>query len=82
MLFRSQHKLAQAGDRLAHLAQMLDSLSPLGTLQRGYAIVTDSAGKVITDAATVAKGDQVEARLAKGKLALTVREALNDPDQP
>ena len=77
-----QHKLQQAGDRLAHLAQMLDSLSPLGTLQRGYAIVTDSAGKVITDASTVAKGDNVEARLAKGRLALTVREAASDPDQP
>ena len=77
-----QHKLAQAGDQLGHLAQMLDSLSPLGTLQRGYAIVTDSAGKVITDASTVVKGDLVEARLAKGKLALSVHEVLDDPDQP
>lgn len=75
-----QHKLQQAGARLAHLAQMLDSLSPLGTLQRGYAIVTDAKGKVLTDAATVSAGDQVEARLAKGKLALTVTGVENKED--
>jgi len=75
-----QHKLQQAGARLAHLAQMLDSLSPLGTLQRGYAIVTDGKGKVRTDAATVPVVEQVEARLAKGKLALTVTGVENKED--
>jgi exodeoxyribonuclease VII large subunit len=67
-----QHKLQQAGDRLGHLAQMLDSLSPLGTLQRGYAIVTDSEGKVVTDSGAVAVGDEVSARLAAGVLGMKV----------
>ena len=67
-----QRKLQTAGTRLAHLAQMLDSLSPLSTLQRGYAIVTDSTGSVITDSSVISKGDKVEARLAKGRLQLTV----------
>jgi exodeoxyribonuclease VII large subunit len=53
---------------------MLDSLSPLGTLQRGYAIVTDSQGKLLTDASSVAVGDEVQARLAKGQLGLTVNK--------
>ena len=66
-------RLQQSADRLAHLAQMLDSLSPLGTLQRGYAIVTDSSGKVLRDASKVAIGDEVEARLASGRLELTVK---------
>lgn len=69
-----QRKLQEAGTRLAHLAQMLDSLSPLSTLQRGYAIVTDSTGSVITDANTVSSGDRVEARLGKGRLRLTIDE--------
>ncbi len=69
-----RRKLRTAGTRLAHLAQMLDSLSPLSTLQRGYAIVSDSAGIVITDASTVSSGDKLEARLAKGRLRLTVDE--------
>jgi exodeoxyribonuclease VII large subunit len=59
--------------RLAHLAQLLDSLSPLGTLQRGFAILSDSEGKVIRDASAVAIGDEVKARLALGELALVVK---------
>ncbi len=65
-------RLQQSADRLAHLAQMLDSLSPLGTLQRGYAIVTDSSGKVIRDAREVDIGEEVSARLAHGHLGLRV----------
>ncbi len=67
-----QQQLQRSGDRLGHLARMLDSLSPLGTLQRGYAIVTDQAGRVVSDAAAVAVGDEVRARLARGQLGLTV----------
>jgi exodeoxyribonuclease VII large subunit len=74
-----RHKLQQAGERLAHLAQMLDSLSPLGTLQRGYAIVTDVDGRVLTDAAAVKAGDAVQARLARGRLDLTV-DAISGDD--
>ncbi len=65
-------RIQQAGNRLSHLAQMLDSLSPLGTLQRGYAIVTDSSGEVLRDASIVAIGDEVSARLASGRLGLRV----------
>jgi exodeoxyribonuclease VII large subunit len=73
-----QGKLQDAGSRLAHLAQMLDSLSPLGTLQRGYAIVSDGEGKVITDATTVSPGDTLHARLASGRLQVTVNST--DPE--
>ncbi|MEJ2532910.1 MAG: exodeoxyribonuclease VII large subunit [Halioglobus sp.] len=71
-------QLERNRQRLAHLAQMLDSLSPLATLQRGYAIVTDSQGKVVTDVSTVAPGDEVEARLAKGRLGLTVKDVKEE----
>ena len=67
-----QHQLQQAGQRLGHLAGLLDSLSPLGTLERGYAIITDVDGKVVSDSAELAVGDEVEARLARGRLGLTV----------
>ena len=69
-----QQRLQLAGSQLAHLAQMLDSLSPLGTLQRGYAIISDNQGKVISDARSVAVGDELEARLASGRLGLTVNK--------
>ena len=66
-------QLRDSGNRLAHLAQLLDSLSPLGVLQRGYAIVTDDSGGVITDAGQVAIGDDVNAQLAQGRLHLIVK---------
>ena len=69
-----QRKLQVAGTRLGHLSQMLESLSPLNTLQRGYAIVTDSSGAVIVDASTATKGDTVVARLATGRLRMNVTE--------
>ena len=71
-------QLERNRQRLAHLAQMLDSLSPLATLQRGYAIVTDSQGRVVTDASAVAPGDEVEARLARGRLGLTVKDVKEE----
>ena len=75
-----QQRLREAGERLAHLAQMLDSLSPLSTLARGYAIVTDSSGKVVTSASSVAVGDEVTARLAAGRLGLTVDRVETEED--
>jgi exodeoxyribonuclease VII large subunit len=70
-----QQRLTHAGERLAHLAQMLDSLSPLATLARGYAIITDADGRVVSDADRVEAGDRVNARLASGELTLTVDRA-------
>ena len=74
-----QAKLQDAGNRLSHLAGMLDSLSPLGTLARGYAIVTDTDGKVVTDAASVEVGSRLQTRLASGQLNVIV-EATEPED--
>ncbi len=63
-----EFKLQQGRERLALAAASLDALSPLGVLQRGYAIAQDASGRLLRDAATVAEGDAVSVRLAKGKL--------------
>jgi exodeoxyribonuclease VII large subunit len=47
-------------------------LSPLATLERGYAVVSTDAGAVLTDAGQAAAGDVIRARLAKGWLSATV----------
>jgi exodeoxyribonuclease VII large subunit len=44
-------------------------VSPLATLDRGYAIVTDAGGTVLQDAALVQPGDRITARLAHGRVA-------------
>ncbi len=53
----------------------LQSVSPLATLERGYAIVSDTeTGKVLTDASVTKPGTGITARLASGSLLATVDE--------
>jgi exodeoxyribonuclease VII large subunit len=71
-----QH-LEKYGKRLAVAGRTLDAVSPLATLERGYAIVTDSKGTVITNAQDVRAGQIIEARLTKGSVRARVERATN-----
>jgi exodeoxyribonuclease VII large subunit len=53
-------------ERLALLSGALSSLSPLGVLLRGYAIVTDARGRVVRTPADVAPGERVLVRVVDG----------------
>jgi exodeoxyribonuclease VII large subunit len=57
---------------LRHAGHALHSVSPLATLERGYAILFDDAGHVVRSSANVTDGDTVKARLADGELKLRV----------
>jgi len=46
----------------------LDALSPLKILDRGYAVVFDPSGKLLTDVSQVSVGDTLNVRLARGSL--------------
>ena len=63
-----EFSVQEARERLGRAAVSLDALSPLAVLQRGYAIAQDASGKPVRDAASVAAGDELTVRLAKGKL--------------
>ena len=52
----------------------LFSLSPLGVLARGYALVFNEHGSVVMDAGTVSPGDTLTTRLARGNVVSTVTE--------
>jgi exodeoxyribonuclease VII large subunit len=71
-----QH-IEKYGKRLAVAGRTLDAVSPLATLERGYAIVTDSKGTVITNAQDVRAGQIIEARLTKGSVRARVERATN-----
>jgi exodeoxyribonuclease VII large subunit len=65
----------EAQGRLAALAGRLDLLSPLRTLERGYAIVfAEETGKAVLDAGTLATGDRLQLRFARGRARATVEE--------
>lgn len=64
-----QDLLAGAEHRLAMAGRTLNTVSPLATLDRGFAIVTRADdGTLLTDAEAVQPGDDVEIRLARGRL--------------
>jgi exodeoxyribonuclease VII large subunit len=56
--------------RLAELARALHAVSPLDVLQRGYAILFDTAGNVLRSARGVPPDIRLRARLADGELVL------------
>ena len=68
-------QINQKTQQLATLSRTLDVVSPLGTLNRGYAIVTKSQNDQILRVATdVAKGEKIMIRLAKGRLSARIDE--------
>jgi exodeoxyribonuclease VII large subunit len=77
---RGQALPGAARVRLARAAGALDALSPLAVLQRGYAVVTDGSGGVVTDARTVEPGVTIQARLRRGTLLATVVQRCDDPE--
>ena len=72
-----QQNLEKVGKRLAVAVRTLDAVSPLATLQRGYAIVTDSKGTVVTNAQDVRAGQLIDARLTQGTIRARVERATN-----
>lgn len=73
-----QTQLKASRQRLTALGRALDAVSPLATLERGYAIVTAADGHVLHDAAQTRPGDRITARLARGRLHCTVDETTGE----
>ena len=57
---------------LKHAGHALHAISPLATLERGYAIIFDSQGQVLRSARNVTAGTPLRARLIDGELPLQV----------
>lgn len=78
-LVRAQRALVQSNQLKLHgLIRTLDSVSPLATLSRGYAIVAEENGNIVRDSNSIKIGQQVTTRLAKGRLTCTVTETNHD----
>jgi exodeoxyribonuclease VII large subunit len=67
-----QRRVEASGHRLRLAQQKLDTVSPLATLARGFAVVTRADGSVITDAGTVSVGDEIRARVERGSVRARV----------
>ncbi len=71
-----QQRLQDRREQLALMAKLLDSVSPLATLERGYAVLTDSAGNIVQKSSDTSAGSQLKAKLAEGILQVTVDEVI------
>jgi exodeoxyribonuclease VII large subunit len=67
-------RLQHEAQRLRHDHERLRLLGPAATLERGYAIVQDTAGAVLRDAGAASPDDQIGVRLGRGGLRATVTE--------
>jgi len=65
-------RLRDAHARWDRSRRTLHAVSPLATLERGYAIVLDDTGSVLTDATASKPGASITTRLARGSLRATV----------
>jgi exodeoxyribonuclease VII large subunit len=81
---RLQRAIAQILERrrttLRHVGHALHAISPLATLERGYAILFDAGGQVLRSAQGVTPGTRLRARLTDGELGLRVEEG--GPEMP
>ena len=62
----------QKREQLQQQAALLNSVSPLQTLQRGYAVVRNDKGRVISTASQARAGQSIAVNLADGNLNATI----------
>jgi exodeoxyribonuclease VII large subunit len=78
-----EETLEQRRHRFIQLTRGLQTLSPLNTLNRGYAIasrVTDD--RILRSADEIAPGEQTRVRLARGRLLCEVIETTPNAERP
>ena len=69
----TKSSLTKFNSQLTALGKTLDSLSPLKTLDRGYAVARDSkTKKIISNSEKVSINSQIDIKLAKGEIAAKV----------
>ncbi|MDE9365315.1 exodeoxyribonuclease VII large subunit [Luteipulveratus sp. YIM 133132] len=71
--YRLRSRLERAADQVDHLRAQIRALSPLSTLERGYAVVRRPDDTVVIDPAQVQPTDLLRVSVARGEL--TVRQA-------
>jgi exodeoxyribonuclease VII large subunit len=67
-----RHALDSRREKLLPLVRTLNAVSPLATLERGYAIVSVEGGAILRNAAHAKPGTIIEARLAQGRVRAKV----------
>jgi len=73
------HVLDRAADDIDHRRARARALSPLATLQRGYSVLQDADGHVVTSVEAVAPDSPISVRVADGRIHATTTGIDPDP---
>ncbi len=74
-------RIQASGQALQAVTRLADSLSPDATLKRGFAIVTDATGGLLTAADQARRAQSLRLRFADGTIAAQVDKAVPSPSQ-
>jgi len=77
-----QRRLSTIRADLTASGRTLHATSPLATLARGYAILTDEDGRIVRSANEVSSGAGLDARLGSGTLKVRVESSEQDAGFP
>ncbi len=66
------HRLDRAADDVAHHLARARGLSPLATLERGYSVIQDAEGRVVTSIDQTKPGAPLQVRVADGRIDVHV----------
>ncbi len=75
-----RHLIENRKAGLQRLRSQLQALSPLGILERGYALVFDEQGNLVTRSAQLTPGKQVRGRVAHGSFTARVELVKTEED--
>jgi exodeoxyribonuclease VII large subunit len=77
------HQLDRAGNDLGHQLARVRGMSPLATLRRGYAVVQDADGHVVTSVGQTAPDEPLQVRVADGRIGVVVSgtTSIDDPEE-
>jgi exodeoxyribonuclease VII large subunit len=78
------HRLDRGSDDLVHQLARIRALSPLATLRRGYAVLSDADGQALSSVATLQPGQDIHIRVGDGRIGATTTsvdriDLVNDP---
>lgn len=68
-----QNRLGSARQRLELAVNHLEAVNPLAVLARGYSVVQDSEGRVVSSVAALRVGEPVTIRLSDGRAVAEIR---------
>ncbi len=74
------HQLDRAANDLGHQLARVRALSPLATLSRGYSVLQDADGHVVTSIGQVGADQAVQVRVADGRIGAVVTDVTRLAD--